>query len=161
MAISSAGCGPLPYRGERVPSRSSPECYLEQIWHNLELRNIACYLKNKIKTNNCKSLISQILKIRFCIKQFHQNVDLTTFPAPVRERETGRRRKSSLRNSHRPLSPPLTRGSAFPSPQPPSWRHCTPAPPSTFHPSISLPLLSDEKEHHRHSPLTFCQTRIS
>ena len=90
MAISSAGCGPLPYRGERVPSRSSPECYLEQIWHNLELRNIACYLKNKMKTNNCKSLISQILKIRFCIKQFHQNVDLTTFPAPVRARERER-----------------------------------------------------------------------
>ena len=74
MAISSAGCGPLPYRGERVPSRSSPECYLEQIWHNLELRNIACYLKNKIKTNNFEHLI--------------QNVDLTTFPS-ARKRQGG------------------------------------------------------------------------
>ena len=35
------------------------------------------------------------------------------------------------------------------------------APPSTFHPSISLPLLSDEKEYQRQAPLTFCQTRIS
>ena len=69
---------------------------------------------------------------------------LDNFPCPsAGKRETWRRRKSSLRDSHRPLSPPLTRGSAFPSPQPPSWRHCTAAPPSsTFHPSISLPLLS-------------------